>query len=341
MKHLCKTFFLSLSLSVLTLLPLQVNAQESGNDNMAIFEELPNTFVYSSGVGAWASEMQVYSDGSFVGQFHDSEMGATGEGYPHGTVFLSDYYGLFSAPSKITDTVYALNLIYVDTQTEIGTTEIIDQIQYVYSPATGIDGGNTFYLYLPGTPASSLPESAFFSPLWSYETERTQIPEGECILYNQEANICFVGYSTTETTHSEPEPAQDEAITCEYILPNVSNRYYTSEEIQQLTLQEVNYAKNEIYAIHGRLFKSAELRAFFESKSWYHGYVDGNSFSDKVFNSFERANLDLLAKREKELAGSSGYALDKGADINAVRLGFLDGYPNTSQLTQKKTGAVA
>lgn len=337
MKHLCKTFFLSLSLSALALFP--ATAQKS-EDNMAIFAELPDTFVYSSGVGAWASEMSINPDGTFAGQYHDSDMGTTGEGYPHGTVYLSNFYGEFSAPAKITDTVYSLDLIYVDTQEEIDTSEIIDQIRYVYSPAVGIDGGDTFYLYLPGTAKSSLPDCALHMPLWGDDESSSIIPEGRCVLYNSESDICFMGYNTNYYMTSEPAPETQTA--CEYILPNVSNRYYSSEEIYQLTLQEVNYAKNEIYAIHGRKFKSAELRSFFESKSWYYGYVDGNDFSDTVFNKYERANLELLAKRETQLGGPDGYHLDQpGADYRDARLGYLDGYSGTSEPKQKKTGAVA
>ena len=45
------------------------------------FELLSNqTFYFSSGAGAWGTEMDISADGSFTGNFHDSEMGDTGEG---------------------------------------------------------------------------------------------------------------------------------------------------------------------------------------------------------------------------------------------------------------------
>lgn len=44
----------------------------------------------------------------------------------------------------------------------------------------------------------------------------------------------------------------------EYILPNSNVEYLTEADIAELTLQEINYAKNEIYARHGRRFKSQE-----------------------------------------------------------------------------------
>jgi hypothetical protein len=50
-------------------------------------------------------------------------------------------------------------------ENEVGTEEIKDEMKYVYSAAYGIDGGKTFYLYLPGKPVSELTEG-FIS--WSY-----------------------------------------------------------------------------------------------------------------------------------------------------------------------------
>ena len=46
----------------------------------------PMTYIFTSGVGAWETELTLYADGTFTGQFHDSNMGETGYGYPNGTV---------------------------------------------------------------------------------------------------------------------------------------------------------------------------------------------------------------------------------------------------------------
>ena len=48
--------------------------------------------------------------------------------------------------------------------------------------------------------------------------------------------------------------------------------------------------KNEIYAKHGRMFRSEELTNYFEEQVWYLGTVSPDSFSDSVFNSYESAN---------------------------------------------------
>ena len=42
----------------------------------------------------------------------------------------------------------------------------------------------------------------------------------------------------------------------DYILPDSNSRYLTESDIQYLSIREINYAKNEIYARHGRRFQS-------------------------------------------------------------------------------------
>jgi hypothetical protein len=55
----------------------------------------------------------------------------------------------------------------------------------------------------------------------------------------------------------------------DYILPDSDTVLLTEADIADLSLQEINYAKNEIYARHGRKFKSSELQNYFNSKYWY------------------------------------------------------------------------
>lgn len=98
----------------------------------------------------------------------------------------------------------------------------------------------------------------------------------------------------------------------EYVIKDSASRKLTSQDTNQLTLRGVNYAKNEIYARHGRKFKSAELQDFFDSRDWYYGYLDASKETDKSiekeFNSYEKYNAKLL----RDLESSMGtYQLDR------------------------------
>lgn len=119
-----------------------------------------------------------------------------------------------------------------------------------------------------------------------------------------------------ETKAAETEAAEDTR--SEYIFADADTRYLTQEEVDKLSLQAVCYAKNEIYARHGRKFLSTELQEYFNDKSWYQGTVEAEKFSPSVFNKYESDNIQILVKAEEKLR-SGGYLLDQpGYDIHKV-----------------------
>lgn len=96
-----------------------------------------------------------------------------------------------------------------------------------------------------------------------------------------------------------------------YIIPDSNSRYLSESDISDMPPQILNYAKNEIYARHGRLFKSVELQNYFQSQTWYHGTVPGDSFKESLyFNDYEDKNSKFISAREKSLTDGNGYSLD-------------------------------
>lgn len=121
---------------------------------------------------------------------------------------------------------------------------------------------------------------------------------------------------TESETETESEIEVDTR--SEYIFPDMDTRYLTQDEVSKLSLQAVCYAKNELYARHGRKFLSQELKDYFNDKTWYEGTVDPDSFSPGVFNTYENDNLLLLVSAEEKLL-PGGYVLDQqGYDIHKV-----------------------
>ena len=117
---------------------------------------------------------------------------------------------------------------------------------------------------------------------------------------------------TDEAGEETEEPAEDPATDVtdrDYIFPDSASRYLTDADVEGLTIQEINYGKNEIYARHGRRFKSQELMDYFESKSWYQGLYDPQDFDDNyayTLNEYERRNSEFLNVKEHEL-DTQGY----------------------------------
>lgn len=87
----------------------------------------------------------------------------------------------------------------------------------------------------------------------------------------------------------------------DYIFPNSSTEYLTDADVSGLSAQDLKIARNEIIARHGRIFDSPDLKAHFESKSWYHGTISPADF-DANINSYlsklEFANIDMIKKYE-------------------------------------------
>jgi hypothetical protein len=128
----------------------------------AIFKELAAKdvfFSFASGAGGWSTELEVAADGTFQGSFHDSDMGSSGPGYPYGTVYLSEFYGSFGSPKKISAYEYSVQLTSLQTVTKPGTTKILDGVKYIYSTPYGMENGKEFRIYCPGIKTSSLPAS--------------------------------------------------------------------------------------------------------------------------------------------------------------------------------------
>ncbi len=93
------------------------------------------------------------------------------------------------------------------------------------------------------------------------------------------------------------------------ILPQSASRQLTSADVSGLSLRQINYAKNEIYARHGRMFQSPELQSYFNAQSWYSGTIPAGQFKESYLTSIERYNADFLANIEFSIS-PNGYKLD-------------------------------
>ncbi len=112
------------------------------------------------------------------------------------------------------------------------------------------------------------------------------------------------------SVEDESKDAATQAVsnTDDYIIPESSIRLLTQEEVKSLSAEKLRIARNEIYARHGRIFTSEDLKTYFESKSWYKGTVAAENFDEKLLNSYEKENIVLLQEMEKMAAGNSSSA---------------------------------
>ncbi len=104
--------------------------------------------------------------------------------------------------------------------------------------------------------------------------------------------------SSGTAQQSSPSSSSSTAASSSYIFPDSNSRKLSGSELQGLSKTTLRYARNEIYARHGRRFNDASLQNYFNGKSWYSGSISPDSFNDNVLNSVERYNIELIKSYE-------------------------------------------
>ena len=147
------------------------DSTENASDNQSsdlTFEDLSHyEFEFSSGAGGWSTNFEIEKDGSFKGSYHDSDMGDTGDGYENGTMYLCVFSGEFTELTKINDYTYEMKMEDITYDETPGKEEIADGVKYIYDTVYGLEGTDTFKVYLPGTPVSDLSEEEYFWVRWA------------------------------------------------------------------------------------------------------------------------------------------------------------------------------
>lgn len=166
-------------------------APEDGN----IFAQMPKNFTFASGAGAWATSLKLSEDGSFVGGYHDSDMGDSGDGYPNGTIYVCGFSGKFSDPEPTEyQNIYSMKLqeLNIDDKDKLNTEEIIDEVKYVYSEPYGLENADELLIYTPGAPLSEIPEECMSWTTLSSSVSDV-VPDGYYIIYNVHDGEAFNG----------------------------------------------------------------------------------------------------------------------------------------------------
>ncbi len=80
-----------------------------------------------------------------------------------------------------------------------------------------------------------------------------------------------------------------------------SNRLLTTDDLMDLSTKELRIMRNEIFARHGYVFKTIEMKQYFEAQEWYQSIpklVD-NKIVNTLLTDVEKKNIGLIQKYEK------------------------------------------
>ena len=89
--------------------------------------------------------------------------------------------------------------------------------------------------------------------------------------------------STSPSSYSQPAG----------LYPFTSQRKVTYDDIAYLSSSELRIMRNEIYARHGYIFKSKDLRNYFLSQGWYEPMT-----YDVVLSTIEQYNVNFIKQYE-------------------------------------------
>ena len=166
------------------------------DESAELFAELSKwNFEFSSGAGAWSTELKIEADGSFSGSYHDSDMGTTGDGYPNGTVYLCDFTGKFASAQKVNDYTYKTTLEKLETKEKDGKEELADGMKFIYSTPYGLADAQDVYIYVKGAPTDQLPQEYQDWVMFPLDGAKTLPFYG---LYNENEQLGFYSWDASD-----------------------------------------------------------------------------------------------------------------------------------------------
>jgi hypothetical protein len=79
------------------------------------------------------------------------------------------------------------------------------------------------------------------------------------------------------------------------MFPQASMRLLTSSDLNEMSKQDLKIMRNEIFARHGYIFKTSDMKSYFATQSWYQGQYDN---VNSLLSNIEQQNIALIKRYE-------------------------------------------
>lgn len=223
--------------------------------SVSVFETMPSRFIFSSGVGAWSTEIDINKDGSFSGQYHDSNAGITGEGYSGGTIYICNFKGKFTELEPKDDFTYIMRLKEISIEGTPGEVYYENGVKYIHTEVPyGFENTDEFTLYTPGVSLSELPEECL-AWLAGYAIDIQKTKTLPCyVIYNVNDKAGFVEEQKNQISQ-EQTAGNETGKNREDPKKRISKWETAGNEIERklaqesLTQRELNICSKELYDI--------------------------------------------------------------------------------------------
>lgn len=80
----------------------------------------------------------------------------------------------------------------------------------------------------------------------------------------------------------------------DFLIPYSSARKLTEDDLTGLTKEQLDLARNEIFARYGYKFETGKYKSYFESKPWYY---TNPSYSEDMLSEIEKYNAEFIKER--------------------------------------------
>lgn len=249
-----------------------------------IFESMPSRFQFTSGVGAWETYIDMNKDGSFTGQYHDSNVTDTGNGYEQGTTYICNFRGSFTEPEKINSNIYRMKLKNLETEGTSGETYYENNVRYIYSEPYGFEDADEFFIYVPGIALSELPEdfAMWLSSFRNVQEIQTLPYYG---IYNVNGKTAFIGESSNVISEWEKRGKEIEKKLQE----------------EDLTQRELNLDSAELYknwddclnVLWDKLGEQTREKLLEKQRDWI---KEKEKRMKEAGNEYEGGSMELMAR---------------------------------------------
>ena len=186
-----KAIALILGLALILSAAFAETAAETSAEKTVFTSMAELEWTFCSGAGAWSTDMRIREDGSFRGEYHDSDMGDIADEYPDGTMYFCVFTGQMSFVEQVDEYCWRIHIDEVAVEPAEET--ITDGIRYIPTDSYGISAGEDMLLYRPGTPVSLLSEEMqIWAHVLDYETPPLELEDW--FLGSEKEGTGFVGY---------------------------------------------------------------------------------------------------------------------------------------------------
>ena len=226
------------------------------NDSKITFADLAQYgYSFYSGVGGWSDDFYIEKDGSFHGDYHDSDMGDSGDDYPNGTRYYCQYEGHFENIQKVDEFTYKMhmkdiNIINNDDE------YIADGVKYIPVTPYALNNANEIEIYMPGKPVSEIDDEI---KTWIFVGSQEQQDSLEnLVLVNVNENQGITSYTRmtpkedAESTYNTYKESYDyyadqlsEAATTADMVEATSNQIRVSDECLNYIWRLIKYNTDE------------------------------------------------------------------------------------------------